>query len=624
MNDCSQNCRFNLQNWVKYSKMLLQRYRDNKSEFIARTQFFGKSEFVLSLIILFENKHSNFVYFRFLQKMFSKMLTDTLVLLLCTAATAGENDDVVHVAGLLGGSARLPCDTTLPTKENPVILVIWLKEPAPNPIYTYDLRTDGRGNHWYDSFNLGGRAFYNGENSSSFLAIENLQEKDRGRYRCRVDFDKAPAKIYKVALQVVVPSQPPVLVTGEGIQLEEIQYFEGSHLTVHCRVKGGVPPPQLFWFVNGKSVEGVPMNRPRSQQLHQGIPGLGSSAVDTPGVGLVSSYLDFGVLARNDLDTNITCSALNSNLSAPVQTTRRIQMKLLPQQVQILNTRATLSADTETSIRCSSWGSRPVAELTWWLGGELLHSNLSQVSGNEAYSNLTESVLRFKPTRSDSRKFLKCRAQNPEMPASEIEDSWNLDVNFKPLLDVTLGQTLDPRQIKEGDDVYFECLIVAKPPVYKISWDFNGRELKQNMRDGIIFGNQSLVLQGLEKGSSGNYSCRATNEEGVGVSKPIHLDVKFEANPAVDLMFRWTFNNTSETSDIQESRFTQIGPVSNLVYSPFHELDYGTILCWAGNQLGHQQLPCIFHIIPAGPPEPPQGCRINSSSTDSIQVPPPT
>jgi len=51
--------------------------------------------------------------------------------------------------------------------------------------------------------------------------------------------------------------------------------------------------------VNGKSVEGVPMNRPRSQQLHQGIPGLGSSAVDTPGVGLVSSYLDFGVLARN-------------------------------------------------------------------------------------------------------------------------------------------------------------------------------------------------------------------------------------------------------------------------------------------------------------------------------------
>ena len=62
----------------------------------------------------------------------------------------------------------------------------------------------------------------------------------------------------------------------------------------------GVPPPQLYWFVNGKSVEGVPMTRPRDQQqqLRQGIPGSGISAVDTPGVGLVSSYLDFGVIAR--------------------------------------------------------------------------------------------------------------------------------------------------------------------------------------------------------------------------------------------------------------------------------------------------------------------------------------
>lgn len=40
--------------------------------------------------------------------------------------------------------------------------------------------------------------------------------------------------------------------------------------------------------------------------------------------------------------------------------------------------------------------------------------------------------------------------------------------------------------------------------------------------------------------------------------------------------------------------------MSQLIYSPLHELDYGTILCWARNDLGEQEEPCTFHIIPAG------------------------
>ncbi len=44
---------------------------------------------------------------------------------------------VANVSGLLGRSARLPCDTTPPSQDNPLLLVIWFKEPSPDPIYRY-------------------------------------------------------------------------------------------------------------------------------------------------------------------------------------------------------------------------------------------------------------------------------------------------------------------------------------------------------------------------------------------------------------------------------------------------------------------------------------------------------
>ena len=44
---------------------------------------------------------------------------------------------------------------------------------------------------------------------------------------------------------------------------------------------------------------------------------------------------------------------------------------------------------------------------------------------------MTESVLHFVPKVDDMGKNLKCRAENPKLIASQIEDSWTLDINCK-------------------------------------------------------------------------------------------------------------------------------------------------------------------------------------------------
>ena len=56
---------------------------------------------------------------------------------------------------------------------------------------------------------------------------------------------------------------------------------------------------------------------------------------------------------------------------------------------------------------------------------------------------------------------------------AKIKLRFYLSLTDLPRVKLSLGSTLDPDGIKEGDDVYFECSIDAKPSVYKIVWKFN-------------------------------------------------------------------------------------------------------------------------------------------------------
>lgn len=42
-----------------------------------------------------------------------------------------------------------------------------------------------------------------------------------------------------------------------------------------------------------------------------------------------------------------------------------------------------------------------------------------------------------------------------------------------PLLNLALGKNMNPADIEEGDDVYFDCIIDANPLVYKVIWKHN-------------------------------------------------------------------------------------------------------------------------------------------------------
>lgn len=90
-----------------------------------------------------------------------------------------------------------------------------------------------------------------------------------------------------------------------------------------------------------------------------------------------------------------------------------------------------------------------------------------------------------------------------------------------------------------------------------------------------------------------------TKVHGVAKQEKANISCQVDANPP-EVQFKWTFNNSAESIDVAAGHIARAGTSSIVSYTPMTELDYGTLLCWASNHIGQQQVPCVYHIIPAG------------------------
>ncbi|KAJ3649507.1 hypothetical protein Zmor_021247 [Zophobas morio] len=99
--------------------------------------------------------------------------------------------------------------------------------------------------------------------------------------------------------------------------------------------------------------------------------------------------------------------------------------------------------------------------------------NVYNGMAQETRENVTISELSFVPTTEDDGKSITCRAENPNVTGLFLETSWKIDVVYPPQVSLHLGSTLNADDIKEGDDVYFECRVTANPQWRKLTWLHN-------------------------------------------------------------------------------------------------------------------------------------------------------
>ncbi|CAH0774685.1 unnamed protein product [Bemisia tabaci] len=534
---------------------------------------------------------------------------------------------MVRVEGIVDRKAGLPCDISATSAEDSPHMVLWFRESDGIPIYSYDLRghPEGKPKTWSADNVFGKGAFFRSSSSPAQLVIEKVLLAHEDVYRCRVDFLNSPTRNSKVNFTVVVPPEKIAIYdesTDEEARPREAR-GEGTSPVFRCQVSGGRPPPRVTWLLDS---------------------GLLDETSDTIGDRTIN-VVHVPPLTRLNVNSRLSCQASNTHHIAPVTKTIQLDVYLRPISVTIQKKDRTLREGVLEEIVCVVNGSRPAANVTWWKQTTLMESHMSTMS--KVGDGVMASTLRFVPTSKDDNMNLICRAVNPKLPSPSgaLEDSVKLNVLYSPVVTLKMGTGLDPNNIKEGDDVYFECLVQANPKIHKLTWFHKGNEVKHNASAGIVVSSGSLVLQQVTQSTAGHFTCLAVNTEGAAKSNSIHLRIlhspicrqshdelvgalkqekvgltcNVEADPPA-VVFRWTFNHSGHSRELPAEYYHNVGTTSTLNYTPVSDLDYGTLTCLASNSVGVQTRPCVFQVVAAGRPFPLFNCTMANRTADSVTV----
>ncbi|XP_043217167.1 nephrin-like [Amphibalanus amphitrite] len=533
---------------------------------------------------------------------------------------------LVHVAAVEGQAAELPCDVSAPVVGDAVRLVLWYYGTE-GTIYTYDAR--GRsggasGSHWASGALGGDRLHFHVDGTTASLRISAVSRADGGVYRCRVDFVESPTQNSRVNLSVIVPPQRLEVLDSSDNRLKEDTigpHRLGSSVNITCAAFDGSPPPNVTWWRGGTRLGGP---------TH--------SASD----GSVRSPLRLGPLSRADHGARLTCMAAFHPFSSALTTSAVIRLFLPPESATIHGPAGgRVVAGQPVTLTCQVTGSEPAPVISWRLGSQPAPGARQQPSAD---GNGTVSELTFTPEVFDQGRPVTCSAANPSAGGPPVEDILPLHVQYPPSVSLTLRPE---RPLREGQTARLFCSVRAEPAVTQVRWKHEGLwlpELSPGSAETALNGSSELTLANVRANVSGNYTCQATSPLGTVQSQPVTLRVQYvpmcvSDTPTVleaargdslnvschvasfpkPLRFRWSFNSSDALIPQREFSSSLVNG-STLSYTPQLPSEFGTLLCWATNELGEQRAPCAYLVQPADVPDPPSDCVIISRTETALVV----
>ncbi|KAL3256029.1 hypothetical protein MRX96_017236 [Rhipicephalus microplus] len=352
-------------------------------------------------------------------------------------------------------------------------------------------------------------------------------------------------------------------------------YTESENLFLVCEIIGGKPRFLTTWQNNLGAAANV------------------SSVVEEDDVH--RTFLRIEPLRRHHWGLNATCTAsiLDGLFSKSLSV--HVLIHLPPASTVITASHTELYFEEPAEFVCTSRGSRPAAEIRWFLGSSPVEPLLYRTTTD---GNVTTSFVLVTPTKERNGERLKCVAFNKSLRGSELSSETLLEIKYKPQVTLEFGAGLKESMIYEGHDIFFVCNASAYPSITDVVWKLNGVPLEQRheqhrflpqqsantsssastARGPLIVNQRYLVLRNVQSPDSGNYSCTVTNPEGVTTSKTLQIRIQHsprcqnpqqqhhakvvytapfeevtlscdvEADPSTNLTFRWSMKESHRAS----------------------------------------------------------------------------
>ncbi|CAL4203732.1 unnamed protein product, partial [Meganyctiphanes norvegica] len=267
---------------------------------------------------------------------------------------------LIVVRALEGDRVVLPCNIITENQTDSPILVLVYNGFTEKPVYRIDARSSSLSDskHWSD---LGPNARFDLMSSSNGLVLDPVKAENEAEYRCRVDFKASQTRNVRIKLQVVVVPKKVTIVNGTtGMDLNGMiaPYYEGDNVTVTCVAEGGQPRPRVRWY--------------QGDQILDENPEVADGEV-------TKNTLTLHNLGRQDLFRVLRCQVTNTDLVKPQNVTVTLDMNIPPVEVMITGEKSFMIEGEIYSLLCEARGSRPPAQITWWMDSEKLLNTRAEV-----------------------------------------------------------------------------------------------------------------------------------------------------------------------------------------------------------------------------------------------------